>query len=395
MRSDMMHRSLVINLDQVNQSMTEWMGRAEALDRLGVRAQTLYAYVSRGWIGARPDPADPRRSLYDAADITRLAERQKRPRKADAIAASAIAWGEPSIPTRISTIERGRLIYRGEDAAILSATRTVEQVASLLWAVEEAPRFAGEAPGRFASPFAALAEGVTASPASLRRAPALLGADGARAVARIAAGFGLAEPEAPLHERLAAMWKVTGQGVDLIRQALVLIADHDLNASTFAVRVAASTGAAIPACLLAGLAALSGPLHGAAGAALAMLVREAGRQGVAPALRHWLAAGHEIPAFGHMLYPQGDVRAAALLEGLALDPLMEELARAVVAATGRAPNIDFALCALARQLALPDDAPFTLFALGRSVGWVAHAIEQATTGALIRPRGRYMGPLPK
>jgi len=374
--------------------MAEWMGRADALERLGVRAQTLYAYVSRGWIGARPDPADPRRSLYDAGDIARLAERQKRPRKADAIAASAIAWGEPSIPTRISTIERGRLIYRGEDAVALSATWTVEQLAALLWEQEEAPCFADEAPRRFASPYAALAEGIERSPASLRRAPAQLGVDGARAVARIAAGFGLPEPGAPLHRRLAMGWGVGEEGADLLRRALVLIADHDLNASTFAVRVAASTGASIQASLLAGLAALSGPLHGAAGVALAMLVREAEQHGVDAALRHWLAAGHEIPAFGHMLYPQGDARATALLGRIALDPLMADLGRSVVEATGRAPNIDFALCALARHLVCRLLLANNLFALGRAIGWVAHAIEQAMTGALIRPRGRYLGPMP-
>ena len=377
--------------------MSDWIGRTTALERLGVRAQTLYAYVSRGRIAARPDPADPRRSLYAAADVERLAERRRRGRKAGAIAASAMTWGEPALPTGISTVIGGRLIYRGEDAAALADRATLEAVAALLWAQPRAPVFAaGEAPAAAAGPFAALACDLAAQPPGLGRAPALLARDGAGAIGRLARGFGLpGGEEAPLHERLAALWSLDGAGTALLRRALVLMADHELNASTFAVRVAASTGAAIPACLLAGLATLSGPRHGGAGAALVMLVRQAAREGAEPALGAWLASGRELPGFGHPLYPQGDPRAAALLAHLDPDPLMAALREAGQGATGLAPNIDFALCALARAFALPDDAPFLLFALGRSVGWVAHAIEQAALGTLIRPRGRYEGPAPR
>jgi citrate synthase len=174
-----------------------------------------------------------------------------------------------------------------------------------------------------------------------------------------------------------------------VRQALVLVADHELNASTFVTRVAASTGASVAASLLAGLGALSGPRHGGAGAALLALLDEAGRIGAAPAVAAWLARGRQLPGFGHPLYPQGDVRAAALLGGLAVDQLTEELREAARAATGALPNIDFALAALTRSCGLPPGAPLALFTLGRSVGWAAHAIEQITTGALIRPRARY------
>lgn len=375
--------------------MSNWIGRADALAQLGVRAQTLYAYVSRGWISARPDPADPRRSLYAALDIARLAARQKRPRKAGAIAASAINWGEPSIPTHLSTIDRGRLIYRGKDAVALSASASLEDVATLLWDRVDPPRFLEGEDKPFPSAFTALAGLVDGSAASLRRTPAQLGSDGAQAIARLASGFGLSADDAPLHRRLATAWRVDAQGADLLRQALVLIADHDLNASTFAVRVAASTGASIAACLLAGLATLSGPRHGAAGAALTMLIEQAERHGVTAALEQWLAAGHDLSAFGHPLYPQGDARAVALLARLDLDPVMAQLRDLGSQISGQAPNIDFALCALARALALPADAPFILFALGRSVGWVGHAIEQGATGSLIRPRGRYDGVVPE
>src|SRR3954463_1376854 len=99
--------------------MPDWMDRTTAIAALGVRKETLYAYVSRGQIAARSDPDDPRRSLYRAEDIAALVGRRARGRQASAIAASAIAWGEPSIATTISTIHHGRLIYRGHDAVSL------------------------------------------------------------------------------------------------------------------------------------------------------------------------------------------------------------------------------------------------------------------------------------
>jgi citrate synthase len=375
--------------------MSQWIGRAEALERLGVRAQTLYAYVSRGLIGAHADPEDPRRSLYAAADIERLTDRRRRGRKAGAIAASAIAWGEPSLPTRISTVARERLIFRGKDAQLLAETASLEEIAALLWELPVPPRFHDDAPSLPpAGPFMALAPSAQSSPASLGRSPAQLGADGAKAVARLATGFGLANDDRPLHARLAAHWAVDTPAADLLRRAMVLLADHELNASTFAVRVAASTGASIPACLLAGLATLSGPHHGGAAASLAMLIQQARIDGAEAALARWLASGQSLQGFGHPLYPQGDARGLALLEHVPVDPLMSDLRAAALDATGRAPNIDFALCALTRHLALPQDAPFILFALARSIGWVAHAIEQVTTGSLIRPRGRYEGPVP-
>ena len=373
--------------------MAEWVGRAQALEMLNVRAQTLYAYVSRGRIGMHPDPEDSRRSLYSVADIERLAMRRRRGRKADAIAASAMAWGEPSIPTSISTIERGRLIYRGVDAMEMSQVRSLEEIAALLWQEPGPVRLTSAdpdagAPAGWLTGMANLAQG---SMASVGRSQASLSADGAAAIGRLAYDFGLGGGDAPLHERLAASWTADAQVADLLRQALVLMADHDLNASTFAVRVAASTGAAIPACLLAGLATLSGPRHGGATTALAMLVQQAERTGPAEAAGQWLSSGQSLPGFGHPLYPQGDARAGALMQRMTIDPLMSDLAQAGLAATGRPPNIDFALVSMMRAYGLPQDAPFKLFALGRSIGWVAHAIEQISSGVLIRPRGKYIG----
>ncbi|RWC49069.1 MAG: citrate synthase [Mesorhizobium sp.] len=376
--------------------MSEWLSREEALERLKVRAQTLYAYVSRGRIGMRPDGADPRRSQYRADDIAALATRRARGRSPSAIAESAIAWGEPSIVTSISTVSHGRLIYRGQDAAALSEYAILEETAAVLWALPEPVAFeapspdAPHQPGRAAA-LVQLAVLAGQGRPSLGRSAASLHADAARAVGVLASALGAPAGPNPVHQRLAQDWSVDAGGADAIRRALVLLADHELNASTFAARVAASTGAPLAACLLAGLATLSGPRHGGAADAVMQLADDAARHGTDAALRRWLDHDRPLPGFGHPLYPEGDARAAALLATVAVDQVLLSLRDAAFAATGAHPNVDFALAALTRGLGLPRDAPFRLFALARSVGWSAHAIEQVTSGGLIRPRGRYVG----
>jgi citrate synthase len=368
--------------------MAEWMDRRTALATLGVRPQTLYAYVSRGRIGMMPDPADPRRSLYRADDIADLTTRRARGRTTTRIATSTIAWGEPVIATGISTVRHGRLIYRGKDAATSAATATLEETAALLWQSAEPVTFPTVAVD-VTDPFCALAALVATSHPMLGRSAGRLYQDAAVAIGHLAASFGIDGKPEPLHQRIGRRWHLSTAHADRVRQALVLVADHELNASTFVTRVAASTGASVAASLLAGLGALSGPRHGGAAAALLALLDEAGRIGAAPAVAAWLARGRQLPGFGHPLYPQGDVRAAALLGRLAVDQLTEELREAAHAATGALPNIDFALAALTRSCGLPPSAPLALFTLGRSVGWAAHAIEQITMGELIRPRARY------
>ncbi|MDX8513809.1 citrate synthase [Mesorhizobium captivum] len=377
--------------------MSEWLTREEALTRLNVRPQTLYAYVSRGRIGMRPDEVDPRRSQYRADDIAALATRRARGRSPQAIAESAIAWGEPAITTAISTVLHGRLVYRGQDAVALAATATLEETAGLLWASDAPVSFASLTPSTVResgtpTAFARLSAVAAAGWPSLGRRPAMLQQDGASATSVLATSLGSSPGAEPVHERLAQGWSVDAAGADLIRKALVLLADHELNASTFAARVAASTGAPIAACLLAGLAALTGPRHGGAGAAAIALVEDAERLGPDEAITRWLAHDRPLPGFGHQLYPEGDPRAEALLPDVEIDDGLLRLRDAVLAATGLHPNVDFALAALTRSLRLPADAPFRLFALGRSVGWTAHAIEQVTSNRPIRPRARYDGP---
>jgi citrate synthase len=186
-----------------------------------------------------------------------------------------------------------------------------------------------------------------------------------------------------------------GAGADLIRRMLVLVADHEFNASAFAARVAASTGASLAASALAGLSTLSGPRHGTAGEAVRALAREAAQLGPGPAIAARLAHDRALPGFGHLLYPDGDPRAAALLERFKPPPALADLQQRAAEVAGQAPNIDFALIAACEALGLPEDAPFGLFAVARCAGWIAHAIEQGQSDRLIRPRARYVGPEPE
>jgi citrate synthase len=193
------------------------------------------------------------------------------------------------------------------------------------------------------------------------------------------------------HVKLATCWGLSHEGADIVRRALVLVADHELNPSTFAARVAASTGASLAAAALAGFAALTGPLHGQASARALQFLQAALSEGPEAALRAILARGLTVPATGHALYPAGDPRAAALLARLDPQSPISNAVRLAEAATGARANIDMALAAITLELRLPPDAPFLMFASGRMVGWLAHAIEQSASGRPIRPRAAYVG----
>src|SRR5580698_8570715 len=110
-----------------------WLTASQALQVLAVRPQTLYANVSRGKIRAKPDPKDSRRSLYHEADVQKMGRRHGGRRKSAAVAAAAIEWGDPILSSAVSTVVDGRLYYRGQDVAALSAEKTFEEVAHMLW----------------------------------------------------------------------------------------------------------------------------------------------------------------------------------------------------------------------------------------------------------------------
>jgi citrate synthase len=377
--------------------MDQWLTASEAQSRLGVRPQTLYAYVSRRRIETRADVADPRRSLYRASDIARLCERKTRGRKAALVAQDAIAWGEPVLASAITTIDNGRLFYRGRDAVKLAETWTFESTARLLRGGDGVALKSRRAiPPNLADPrarlFAALAARAAFDPPARGRSPLVLAADATSLLDAIVDAVAGKVGEGPIHKRLAEGWGCGREGGEVIRRALVLLADHELNASTFAARVAASTGASLAAAVLTGLCALTGPLHGGMAARVETFVEEVDRLRPDAAIRRRLDERGYVPGVGHPLYPAGDPRARAMLGSILLPPRFDALRKAIERATGEAPNVDFALTALAASLRLPKDGAFLLFAVARCAGWQAHAIEQIQTGGLIRPRARYVGP---
>lgn len=378
-----------------------WLNASQALAILCVRPQTLYANVSRGRIRAKPDPLDSRRRLYHGDDIRRLATRHRGRRNAAAVAAESIAWGDPVLNSSLCAVADGRHWYRGHDALALARTSSLEQVAALLWqtdhvSFQETKRHTGTRRSN-ATPLPdalrALAEHIGADTPDLARTRQTSTEEAASLVGILArALLGPAPHEAiALHQHMSAAWH-RDDAQEVLRRSLVLLADHELNTSTLAARVAASTGAPLAAALLAGLATLTGPLHGGASLRVRALVQAARRDGAVRAVRAWLERGHALAAFGHRFYADGDPRTGVLLECFELPPAFLELRAAVETLTGARPNVDFALAAIADVYGLPPLAPFIVFAIARSVGWLAHAIEQSEQGELIRPRARYVGP---
>lgn len=374
----------------------------EACHQLGVRPQTVYAYVSRGKLEVMPDAVDTRRSLYRAEDVAALAKRKKAGRKHETLAANTLFGSEPSIPTALCSFMRGHLYYRGQEAVALAQTATLEEAARLLWGGEQSVDFScGEyvtpdtfVPGRLAA-FTALASLAATGHSTRGRVTRVLHDEAQSLVSSLATAFGAQlEGGQALHMRFAQGWGQTEQVGELLRVALVLLADHELTSSAFAARIAASTGASLPACLLAGLTTLSGPLHGDASGRVHALFAEVERLGEAQVVNHYLSAALPLAGFGHPIYPDGDPRAAALLAMFEPPEAIARFIAKVTSLTGLLPNIDVALAALVARYQLPSDAAFGLFATARSVGLLAHSMEQLGVAQVIRPRGRYVGVMP-
>jgi citrate synthase len=285
-------------------------------------------------------------------------------------------------------------LYRGRDALRLSEACTLEEIASLLWNMKRplqlTPKVGAGGKPSLANAFNALALRAPNDLPSLGRSPVALQAEAESVLSTMAEALAPGNEHVSLHERLAASFG-RPQAADLIRRALVLLADHELNASTFTARVTASAGATLSACVLSGLSTLTGPLHGGAWRGVQALIDNADASGARSAVQFYLAQGQALSGFGHLLYPDGDIRARAMLPHIPLPPVLQDIEAAVKDMVGEQPNIDFAMSALAATFDLPADAPLTIFALARTVGWLAHAMEQANTGQLIRPRARYIG----
>ena len=381
----------------------------EAADRLGVKLDTLYAYVSRGRLRS-VTVQGTRERRYRTEDVEALLNAGPRDRLAARGSDPEVLM--PVITSSICLIEDGRLYYRGRDAIGLSDRASLEEIAALLWRVEVVAHNPIEV-GAPAPPDVATAGGLIER-CQIRLAalgdedlPALdltrtgvirTGWQILHALARCVTPA-LPSPE-PLHQQLATAWRLDEAGADILRRCLVLLADHELNASTFVARCVASTGATPYAVVAAALGALSGRRHGGATASAEALFQElARRSDPMSVMASRLSRGEGLPGFGQFLYPEGDPRAASLLGALERAapqayPLIATVTEAGTRLTGQHPNVDFAVAAATAALGLPQHTALGLFVIGRTVGWIAHAIEQYETGVLIRPRARYTGERP-
>jgi len=399
----------------------DYLSAQDAAERLGVNLATLYAYVSRGKIDSRPGP-DGRSREYRTNDIEHLIERRQAGRGAAKGAAHSLTWGLPVLETRISLIRppHGHY-YRGQSAiALAQSGDSLEDTARLLWDCNDSDPFATPPSRTWPKAVAALLHQhglpplertAAALPLLSLTAPYLHSTDAsqrreaaARLLRETAALLCNTRPDQrPIHQLIAETWRRGDTHLpELVRSALVLCADHELNASAFATRVAASTGASLHAAVCAGLAALSGPQHGGATARAYALLQDTTREGhPAEHVRERLRHGGELAGFGHPLYPEGDPRATLLLKmlrethpRLAGFAHIQDLSDAVSDSCGRQPSLDFALAAIASLYELGADAALSLFAAGRMAGWLAHSLEQQDSGSLIRPRANYAGALP-
>jgi citrate synthase len=399
-----------------------YVSAPEAARLLGVKPATLYAYVSRGLLESLPGEQG-RARRYRRSDLERLRAEGRR-----AGASAALRWGEPVLDSAITAMTQEGPEYRGRSALALARDDTpFEAVAELLWTSVLPPGRPAWSAGEveLASLAARLPDG--SPPAAVQSlavaalAPSDLGRfdlrtdavlERARRLIRVlAASLALTRKDGAaraLREALDAPSVAASLAIALgvaprartvaaLDRALVLLADHELNVSTFAARVAASAHADPYASIGAGLAALSGPRHGAASDRVEALVAEIEAAGDAERVIHErIRRGEFVPGFGHPFYPGGDPRAVLVVETAQAISVRSRTAAAafaaieVMAEAGHpAANVDAALVAFRAALGLPRGAAAGLFAVGRTAGWIAHILEQYAAGYLLRPRARY------
>lgn len=397
-------------------SNAQYMTAQEAATALDISVGTLYSYVSRGLIRSEAGNDDSRRRLYIAEDVRRILAKRETVKQPEKAVQKTLHWGAmPLLDSAITLIENGQLYYRGQNVVDLAQNCTLEEVAALIWTGDmDASEALFSADNRLdakaiqkqlpnVNEFTRLSMALSLAKLEDYQAYNLQAAHVARTGARILrlmVDLLAKQGRATLAQTL---WSTWGQGkrdvTAEINAALILCADHELNASSFTARVTASTLANPYAVVSAGLAALSGIKHGAMTESVAAFMQEVETVGSAyTAVSLRLRRGDGIPGFGHPLYPDGDPRAPLLFDyareyagGL---PKLEVLLKAVDELTGLQPTLDVGLVVLCEVLGLKPSLALVIFALGRTVGWLGHAIEEYEQDTLIRPRAHYVGVLP-
>ncbi len=397
--------------------MSHFLSAAEATERLGVNRATLYAYVSRGLIRSEPTQGNTRERRYSGEDVDALVRRKTERRDPEKTVQGALNWGAPVLESELTLIAGGRLYYRGHDAVHLAEQCSLEEVAALLW-TGESRAIALPLRAHLAlipqSPESGLLESFAhalthAGARDLQASDARPEARPSNAARVLSLLFAVAErnrgipgaPDLALHERLGRAWGAAPLHTDLLRRALILTADHELNVSSFTARCIASSGAGLHHAALGGLCALQGVRHGLGTELCSELLDLATRQGASRALSSVMRRFRRPPGFGHQLYPEGDPRGRALLDQVAATfpdlPALQvthDLCAEVKRELGELPNVDLALALVAHIVGGSAERSIALFALGRTVGWLAHAMESAAQGQLIRPRAKYRGVSP-
>src|ERR1700686_3583038 len=380
----------------MKKSAALYLSAREASAELAISPATLYAYVSRGLIRSEPSE-DSRNHRYRAEDVRGLKERRTpspEPRGMRSFDADL-----PVMDSAIATITEDGPIYRGVNCIDLAQKDTLEHAATLLWDVTGVDPFAPDNCPHVSDAMRAIAEAARqASP--IDRAVAVLALAAGRILRLVVATMlNRAPSPQPLHLQIAKAWAPDHKhAADLVRRALVLLAEHELNASAFTVRCAASTGLNLYDAMIAGLVALKGPKHGGAGVLAAQFVKALADREVAPIIRERVALGERFAGFGHGVYKHGDPRAQSLLDALAragaAEKLTREIPERIAEATGEFVNIDYALAVLVHTLGLPPGNELVLFAMARTVGWIAHAGEQLRHGGVVLPPAGVVGPGP-
>jgi len=419
--------------------MGEWIGAAEAAKRLGVKQATLYAYVSRGMLTRRRG-ADGRSSLFEADEVARLTEKGQ-PRR-------AAGTGDFVIESELTEVADGRFRYRGMEVTKLALWRPFEEVAGWLWTGSFGKQGTPSGKDLATQPWQATAEAVAAGtgaqaalpdgtlplerlrvivpamaatdPLRLHLDPPAVVAAGRNIIAGMvdclpdpatgssASASGTCVPSARLAEGGIAgrfWYRICPKRPDpgllgALRAAMALLADHELAASTFAARMAASVRADPYAVVATGLGALgtSRQYGGASLGAEAMLGAIRDPADAVRVVGDLLRRGERIPGLGDFS-DTPDPRAKALLDLMkkaAPRSTRFAVAAAVLEETRRRalpePNVDFALAALANVAGMITGAGEAIFAVARSAGWIAHAMEEYAKNVPLRPRTVYIGP---
>jgi citrate synthase len=407
-----------MSINRPSNTSRERLTTAQAAKRLGVKPTTIYAYVSRGVLASLPAVVGTG-STFAANDIELLAQRG-RPRQASR--SQALDF---TIDTAITSITQHNLSYRGLDAVALSTKVAFEQVTDLLltgslpthtpWPVRALTIPSTESLFDHVALTAVLASAIDPfrsdlDPRSVAQTARTLIASvvdslpalGDERIPRLRLGDeSLSNTIAGrLWTRLSPRRPSSGM-IELLNAALVLMADHELAVSAVAARVAASSRADPYAVVLAGIAAMSGPLHGGASRPARRMLDQAMVMPVSVAVSEALRINGLYPGFGHKVYKHGDPRAAALfamMRSLKKDhPVLAAVDASVEAIWRRRevrPNIDLALAAFGVFAGFNEDSAETIFSIARIAGWIAHALEEYTEAPLrFRARAVYTGEL--